>query len=406
MRISTNLVYQQAVANMQRQQSLLAKTQQQMSLGTRMVSPSDDPVGASRVLVVEQARATNEQYGVNRNNAGSSLTLEESTLGGITTLLQNVRTSVLYAGNPTLSNADRKMIAIELRSRFEELLGLANTTDGEGLYLFSGYQNSSQPFTGTPGSVAYNGDQGQRLIQVSATRQIPVSDAGTDVFFTSGGGNDAFYEMTATANIGTGVIGHASIAAPASLSRTNAPTIDSYSIRFPTSTTYEVYNTTTRNTVPVATGAYNPATGGTISFEGMQVRLTGAPSAGDEFTVTPSKPIFGALSDLITAIETPVTSTSGTAALGDAIKAGLANLDQALDRVLAVRADVGARLQEIDSLDDLGETTGLQHEKTLSDLRDLDYAAAISDFTRQQLVLEAAQKSFTKIAGMSLFDFL
>jgi flagellar hook-associated protein 3 FlgL len=101
-----------------------------------------------------------------------------------------------------------------------------------------------------------------------------------------------------------------------------------------------------------------------------------------------------------------VTSTSGTAALGDAIKAGLANLDQALDRVLAVRADVGARLQEIDSLDDLGETTGLQHEKTLSDLRDLDYAAAISDFTRQQLVLEAAQKSFTKIAGMSLFDFL
>jgi flagellar hook-associated protein 3 FlgL len=122
--------------------------------------------------------------------------------------------------------------------------------------------------------------------------------------------------------------------------------------------------------------------------------------------VTPSKPIFGALSDLITAIETPVTSTSGTAALGDAIKAGLANLDQALDRVLAVRADVGARLQEIDSLDDLGETTGLQHEKTLSDLRDLDYAAAISDFTRQQLVLEAAQKSFTKIAGMSLFDFL
>jgi flagellar hook-associated protein 3 FlgL len=63
-------------------------------------------------------------------------------------------------------------------------------------------------------------------------------------------------------------------------------------------------------------------------------------------------------------------------------------------------------MQELDSLDDLGDGMALQYSKTSSELKDLDYAAAASDLTRQQMMLEAAQRSFVKIAGMSLFDFL
>ena len=47
-----------------------------------------------------------------------------------------------------------------------------------------------------------------------------------------------------------------------------------------------------------------------------------------------------------------------------------------------------------------------QYQQTLSDLQDLDYAQAISDFTRQQVALEAAQKSFVAISGLSLFKYI
>ena len=64
-------------------------------------------------------------------------------------------------------------------------MGLANSKDGSGQYMFSGYQ-AVVPFTGPPGAVAYNGDEGQRLIQVSPTRQIDSSDAGAGVFQNPG----------------------------------------------------------------------------------------------------------------------------------------------------------------------------------------------------------------------------
>ena len=64
-------------------------------------------------------------------------------------LLQDARTLAVSAGNPTLSNADKASVAAELESRYQELLGIANRTDGNGQFLFSGYQGATQPFAET-----------------------------------------------------------------------------------------------------------------------------------------------------------------------------------------------------------------------------------------------------------------
>jgi len=406
MRISTNAIYQQGLAGMQRQQTDLVRTQQQMSQGTRMLSPSDDPVAAARVLLVEQASATNEQYKVNRGAARSALGIEEGVLASIGDLLQQVRTSVVYAGNPTLTNSDRAMLVTELNSRFQELMGLANSTDGAGLYLFSGYQGATRPYSGAPGGVTYSGDQGQRLLQAGATRQIPVSDSGADVFERIKTGNGAFFARAAAANTGTGVVGPGAVINPA------AQTGHSYEIRFNVVagvTTYDVVDTTTGAAVPAPAAAGNPYTeGGTITFDGMQLDVKGVPADKDKFVVTPStsQSVFRTMSDIIAAIGAQVVDPAGSARLANAINTGLSNLDRALDNVLSVRADVGARLNELDSLDKLGEDMALQYSGTVSELKDLDYAAAASDLTRQKVLLEAAQKSFTKITGMSLFDFI
>jgi flagellar hook-associated protein 3 FlgL len=81
-------------------------------------------------------------------------------------------------------------------------------------------------------------------------------------------------------------------------------------------------------------------------------------------------------------------------------------MDSALDSVLTVRASVGSSLQELDALDNVGTDRDLQYSKVLSELQDLDYTQAVTQLSMQQVTLEAAQKSFVKTSGLSLFNFI
>ncbi len=399
MRVSTNTVYEQGVSAILRQQESLLKTQQQVSTGRRILTPADDPVAAARALDITQAESINAQYAENRNHAKSSLGLTESVLQGITTLIQDVRTVAINAGNPTLANNDRASLATGLRGRLEELIGLANTTDGTGQYLFSGYQGTTKPFTQTATGVQYSGDQGQRLIQAAASRQIAMSDSGTDVFERIRNGNGVFVTAAGAANSGSGVIGSGSVVTPASLTGYD------YQINFTVvagTTTYDVVTAT-----PPSTG--NPYTSGNaISFDGLQFDIQGSPADGDQFTVAPSanQSLFKTLNDLIATIAAPVTGPTGSARLTNGLNTALLNLDRGLDNILTIRAAVGTSLQEVDALQSAGEDTALQYQQTLSQLQDVDYARALSDLSRQQVYLEAAQKSFLKVSGLSLFNYL
>lgn len=397
MRVSTHTLFDLGVAQMQRQQAELADTQRKMSLGTRLLSPSDDPVASARVLLIQQSAATHEQYAENRGTARSALGLEESVLASIGDLLREVRTTAVYAGNQALTNADRDALVTELASRFQQLMGLANTTDETGQYLFSGYQGATQPFSGVAGSVQYHGDQGQRLVQAGPTRQIAISDSGADLFQRIRTGNGAFYPQAGAANTGSGIIGPGSVVGTVSG--------HTYQVQFTSATTYDVLDVT--GGTSLSTGnAY--VSGGTISFGGMQIDITGSPASGDVFDIAPSaaQDVFTTISNFMTALDTPTGDAAGNARLANAVNTVLANLDHAMERVLSVRADVGARLSEIDGLDELGQSVGLQYAKTASELQDLDYAAAVSDLSRQQMVLEAAQKSFVAVTSLSLFELI
>ena len=127
---------------------------------------------------MEQADGTNTQYGVNRSSAKTLLSLVEASLGHAGDVLQNVREHIIQAGDGAYGPAQRRIIADDLRSLRAELLGIANSNDGEGHYQFAGYRSDVMPFADSPGGMQYLGDEGQRLIQVSASRQMPVSEAG------------------------------------------------------------------------------------------------------------------------------------------------------------------------------------------------------------------------------------
>jgi flagellar hook-associated protein 3 FlgL len=305
MRISTQTLFETGAARLGDLQSGLARTQQQISTGRRILSPSDDPVAAARALEVSQSQSLNTQYSLNRQHAKSALASAEGSLSSVTALLQDVKTSIIAAGNGSLSDTERGFMATELRGRFEQLMGLANSRDPMGNYQFSGYQTTTPPFAETThGTVQYQGDQGQRMMQVDATRQMAANSTGRAVF--QGGGQD----------------------------------------------------------------------------------------------------IFVTLNDLVTLLQTPVVDAATTTALNTGLATANNNLDLALDNVLTVRASVGSRLQELDALDNAGEDRHIQYSQILSDLQDLDYTEALTQLSQQQITLEAAQRSFVAVSGLSLFNFL
>ena len=160
MRISTSSMYNANVSILNQQQTQLLHTQQQIATQRRNLTPADDPIASARALEVSQSDASNSQFATNRNTAQQSTSLAEDVLQSVTNLLHDVRTVAVHAGNGGLNNSDKQTLATDLSGRLEELLALANSTDGIGNYLFSGFQGRTQPFANNGAVVQYQTDDG------------------------------------------------------------------------------------------------------------------------------------------------------------------------------------------------------------------------------------------------------
>lgn len=408
MRISTNTLFELGSGRISDLQSSLVKTQQQISTQRRVLTPADDPIAAAAALGVTQSLGMAEQYATNRQYAKSSLNEEEGVLKSVTSLFQDVKTLVVGAGNGIMNDSNRQALVTELRSRYQELLSLANSRDGNGNYMFSGFQTSTQPFSPSSGGGAdYVGDQGQRMLQVSASRQLALNDSGASVFVGNRTGNGKFATAPATANTGTGAISAGSVTDMSQLAGRKYK-ID-FSVDSVGAATYSITDADPATAPATALPTGVPYVDGqSIKFGGMQFEISGKPADGDSFSVEPSanQSIFTTLDKLLTAMAKPIGNATEQVQLSSSLKEANLHLDNALDNVLSVRADLGARLKEIDSLDSAGDDLQLQYNQTLSDLQDVDLAKAISSFTQQQQVLQAAQQSFIAISGLSLFSLM
>ena len=445
MRISTNQIYATGIQGMMRNQTRLDKLQNQISSDTKILTAADDPVGAAQVLAVSQSLAVEEQYQTNQSSAKSQLSLVDVQLSSLTTALQAVRDNIIKAGNATYTPTDRESVAKDLESNLAEILGIANTDNGTGDYLFSGYQGGTRPFAAdglaakapaTESSIDYYGDGGNRALQVSPSRQMAVSVAGSEVFMNGKNGNGTFVAATGGnvgggINQGTGVIDMGSVTDMQKWSAAvnNKDAGKPLEIRFSApvapavapAVSYGIYDPVSNKT----TGPFDYVPGAAISLKtagdaahvppiaavdfGSQVVVTGTPKVGDSFTVTPStsQSIFQTVQNMIGILRSPVTSSTYSATqLANDLAGQLSNIDQAMSQVSDVLSTVGANERELDALSSTSSDLVIQYTATISDIQGLDYNQTYSDLTRQQVNLEAAQKSFVKIAGLSLFDYI
>ena len=199
MRIGTLHMFRQGVNGMLDQQVKLFNTQNQLSTGKRINSPSDDPTGAARLVGLSESAKTTAQYQDNILAARSRLELEEGALGSVGDALLRVRELAVAGLNNTYGLQERTALALEIRQLADEVMGLANRKLGNGQFMFAGYQVQTTPFSETaPGVFSYAGDQGQRLIQVAPARQIADGDSGQAVFMDIPDGGGSFESIFAT----------------------------------------------------------------------------------------------------------------------------------------------------------------------------------------------------------------
>ena len=320
MRVATSTAYSQGVSAMNTQNFKLNKTMLQLSTGKRIVTPSDDPAGAARALGLNQAKSRTEQFQDNIDVLKSSLQVEETALDSIVNTLQRVRELTIQANNDTYDASQRAAISLEIQEHFEAITGFANTTNGNGEFLFGGYNNRDVPFENVAGVVNYRGDQGQQLLQISATRQVASGNNGFDTFMNLRGSDNGS----------------------------------------------------------------NPADGIPMS-------------------------IFAIVKELQVTLENNdgvISGVVGAETFHETMSRAITNLDVALGQIVDIEASIGARLNAIESQENANEDYLVQLATTLSNTQDLDYAEAISRLEQEQIGLQASQQTFTKIQGLSLFNFL
>ena len=403
MRISTSSIYETAGTRISDLQVGLNRTQQQIAAQRRILTPSDDPVGAARALVITQSDAVNSQYAVNRKSANNSLSMAESILGDVTTAMQNIKTRIVSAGSGILTDTERGYIANELQGDLGQLLGSANATDGTEGYLFSGFSSTVAPYTQTQGGATYNGDQGQRYLQVDTSRQLPLSDVGSAIFGNIRTSNTQFNTVANPSNTGQTVA-----TTTINTATSGSLTGNNYDVSFDsTAANFTVTNKTT-GAIVVPSTPY--VSGATISFDGIDLKLTntpGAPAPGDHFSIqSGNQDIFQTLTDLINLLKTPANTVASKLDLTAGLSQANNNLDKSLSNVLTARAKFGTSLQEIDALNNAGDSASLNYKQELSSIQDLDYAKAITELNQQQVTLQAAQQSFVKTSSLSLFNYI
>jgi flagellar hook-associated protein 3 FlgL len=396
MRVTQSLEQTQFLSAIGTLESNINQTQNQMSSGLQFTTASQNPTAAGSVNNYEQALAQSQQYGTNATSAQTNLNTEDNALTQVQSQLQSLRSLALEANSGILTNSNLSAIATQAVQIQNTLLSLANSTNGNGEYIFGGFDAQTQPFTLSASGATYNGDQGQRQVQIAAGQTVADGDNGDVVFNQIKTGNGTFTVSPASGNTGSGVVGATTVSNPAAY---NGGT---YAISFAAGGAYQV----TQGATVVATGTYTD--GGTIAFNGVQVTLSGQPATGDTFTLAPStnQSLFTTVQNLVNTLQSGVTTPASSTALNNSINSAINNIDQALNQTSNVQASVGGRLNSITTQQSVATSQQTQLQQSITNLQGLDYAGAVTTLDQQNTTLSAALQAFTMTQGLSLFKFL
>lgn len=411
MRISTNQIYERGLSSLLIQQQKALYLQERLSSGLRVASPEDDPIATAQIELMNQRIGSTESLQKNRQHAVSALSLEEGILGNTVGTLQDLRTLQVKAGNASLSEADRKSLAAEAKNLLSQLQDYANSKDINGGYMFSGGQTSTLPISlNASGQYIYNGDSTQRYQAVSGNLQLAINDTGDSIFMRVMNGNGTFsIASPVIPNTGTASVDTGSVVNPAAYVPDDYTM--SYALNSQGNLVVMVTGTASGNVIPPS-GLPDDAPlyleGSSINFNGMQMTVSGTPLPGDSFSITPSQneSIFATVQSMIANLNQPFGTAVDKAATLTENNQLLAQLDIAINNVLDHQSAVGSRLNQLDFADNVNTNLILVSQEVRKKLQEIDPIAVATEYNLQLVNLQAAQQSFVRIQGLSVFNYI
>ncbi len=421
MRISTLHLYNLANNSMADANSAINKTQEQLSTGKRVLSAADDPVAATKIQQLTDNLALVDQYSKNISTAENNLAEEETALKSVTNLVQRIKELAVQAGNTaSLSTSEYSALATEVDSRLNELVGLTNTRNANGDYIFAGYKSQSPAFSGDSVSgYQYMGDEGALNIKIDDNTFVKASDSGKGIFVDI---------PNAEKTIITSVNPNNRSAPPITVSIGNIVDQQAYDDFYPEDMVITFnddsnltpaarnFTVTEKSTGKVIAENQPYAAGEVLEFNGTSITITGNPASADTGLALAGDQIFvdsTAKQDVLTtlmrfrdAMQGFDGSSEARERVSSTVAVTLDNLSTVQDSISNTVTEIGARMNTLDSTRDQHLDTELLSNTILADIRDLDYAEAASRLSAQTLILQATQATFLRISELNLFSRL
>lgn len=401
MRITTNMIYDRNLATMSKVSERQNTAYNQLMSGDKFTRAGEDPSGMSQKMALTKEIDLFKQYSVNGSLLENSLGHADTVLGSINTAMLSAQTLIQKANSSAMGSEERNAIASELEGLQKQMFDLMNSKNSQGEFIFGGNQSKTQPFVkDASGNYVFQGDTGQRSIQVSPTVQIPANDSGFDLF-----------EMVATrrtasatsANIKVGVGDQGNFESFYRNSYDSSLASNSFTVSTLAGppATYEIKDS--GGTV-MQSGDYGA--GNKISFNGLELTLD-LPAGGADQTFALDAPkndnVLNGMSDFISALRDPNLSADDfQLAVADATS----HINNARTQVDRGQGDLGSRLNSLEQV--MGSNDGLStlNQQARAKVSEADMYEVIAALSKEDAAMSASQLAFSKISKLTLFDYI
>ncbi|AXR05709.1 flagellar hook-associated protein FlgL [Salinimonas sediminis] len=407
MRISTSQLYDQNIRAIMDNQREMTKTQEALSSGKQINRPSDDPVGAAKVVRLTEELDKLTQYQRNNDLLTSGLEQQEAVLDNINDTVTRARTLIVQAGSGVMADTDRRAIGVELAQIRDEVLGLMNAQNANGDYIFAGYQSQNQAFTfnaaASDKNVTFTGDGGQNEVKLSDSVSVRSTASGQEVFDNVLARRNFSVNPSGTATVASAKVEQQGTFDTFSKANYDPVTAgnNNYQLEILASGQVQLSNTASGSVVDtVDFTADEPFT-----IKGMTFTLAGG--AGDTVDFSLDPPQKTSLAETLHDISRLLMdSSSNSQNIDEAISDALVGLDNGLEKVALERSSIGGRLNTAESVYETNLDLEIATKSARSAIEDTDYAEASAEFAKQETALNAALATFPKVSNLSLFNYI
>ncbi|MFR9719252.1 flagellar hook-associated protein FlgL [Aeromonas diversa] len=400
MRITTNMIYNRNISALTSTNERLSTAYEQLMTGDRFKTAGEDPSAMGQKLELTNEIELFKQYTVNGGLLENSLAHEETIVSALNEAMMSATTLIQKSNNASMGQGEREAIANELTGLQKQMFDLINTKNSQGEYIFGGNKNMTPPYArDAAGVYQFQGDTGQRLLQVSPTVMIEASDNGMDLFESIATRRTA---SATTANMTVMVKEQSQydsfFANSYKPSGTNLFTVTT------TTGTPDKYTITDPGGAVLQTGDYK--SGESVAFQGLELTLS-VPAGGAAQTFKLDAPkndnILNGLEQYITDLKDPNLTSSQ---FRDSVADVTSHIQNARLRMDRAQGDIGARMNGLSQAMASNSALDSFNQDVRAKVSEVDLYRVISDLSKEDAALTASQLSFSKISKLTLFDYI